>query len=344
MTRGRLSYGVALSSLGPVDGLLRRIRLIEDLGYDTVWITDHGLPHDPWSVLAAAAGSTSRVKLGPGVVNPFTRHPAHLAAAAATLDELSSGRAVLGLGAGGTGAAMLGADRPHSAAVLRESIGVIRSLLTGARVSMDVGGVRARGAQLDFAPLRPDLPIIIGTRGPRTLELAGEVADGVIFGNVASVEGWRYCLGHLERGAGRAGRRLEDLTVAAWLYCSLAGREATAVSAVAHMVAATLLTSRPSLAQLGLDLPAAIAATVDEPGFQPTTANLHRVGGLVPPATVHRLALAGTPEVCRQQLIDLLAEVPQISNVVIVPFPSEDRTVEEVVGSFIDEVAVGRPG
>jgi alkanesulfonate monooxygenase SsuD/methylene tetrahydromethanopterin reductase-like flavin-dependent oxidoreductase (luciferase family) len=59
---------------------------------------------------------------------------------------------------------------------------------------------------------------------------------------------------------------------------------------------------------------------------------------------VHRLALAGTPEVCRQQLIDLLAEVPQISNVVIVPFPSEDRTVEEVVGSFIDEVAVGRPG
>jgi len=154
-----VALGVGLPLNRPIDELVQAARLAERLGYGFVWASDDRLQWDVFSVLAAIGLQTERIALGPGVTNPYSRHPALVAAAIATLDELTYGRAVLGLGAGGTAHGMLGIERTAPAAALREAIGVIRALLAGAESTADGRVVRTRSAKLDFMPPRPDVPI-----------------------------------------------------------------------------------------------------------------------------------------------------------------------------------------
>src|SRR5262249_60583801 len=92
-------------------------------------------------------------------------------------------------------------------------------LLAGQEVTLAGTIVRAEHARLDVTPVRPSIPIYVGTRGPRMLALAGAEADGVIVGNVASCAGWRYAMGHIQSGAKRPGRDTASLVHTAWGYC-----------------------------------------------------------------------------------------------------------------------------
>jgi 5,10-methylenetetrahydromethanopterin reductase len=334
-----VALGVGLPLDRPVAELVRAARDAEALGYGFVWVNDDRLQRDPFSVLAAIGLQTERIHLGPGVTNPYTRHPALVAAAIATLDELTSGRAVLGLGAGGTSHGMLGIERVAPATALREAIAVIRDLLAGSGSTLPGRVVRTSGAKLDLPAPRPDVPIYIGARGPRILGLAGEVADGVIFGNVATPDGWRYALDHIEAGAGRAGRRPEDIRLVAWLYCAIADDPDAALDAVRPMVATSLVTSRPILHELGVDMPSRFAEAMDAAGWSLGRDAVTRAGATVPEDVLHRFALAGTPAECRGRLLELLDAVPRISQVSIVPAPLPGYDLDEVIRRFAREVA-----
>ncbi|MGH2825075.1 MAG: LLM class flavin-dependent oxidoreductase, partial [Thermoleophilaceae bacterium] len=144
-----VEYGLGLPPAAPVAELIDVAVEAERLGYRWLWVNDERLERDPFTVLAAVADRTERIRLGPGVTNPYSRHPALLATAIATLDELSGGRAVLGLGAGGTNHRALAIDRTAPAAALREAIELIRALLGGRTASVDGRVVRAREARLD---------------------------------------------------------------------------------------------------------------------------------------------------------------------------------------------------
>src|SRR5262245_24536789 len=158
------ALSVALPTREPVAALVQAAREAEPLGYTQVWVTDDRLQRDPFTVLAALASATSTVRLGPGVTNPFSRHPALIATAIATLDELSDGRAVLGLGAGGTNHRALGVRREAPVAALAETVELVRGLLAGREMTMDGRVVRAAEARLDFEPVRRAIPIYIGAR------------------------------------------------------------------------------------------------------------------------------------------------------------------------------------
>ena len=108
-----------------------RARLAEACGFDAVWIADERFYREAYSVLAQVASATDRIRLGPCVTDPFARHPALTAMAIATLDEISAGRAVLGLGAGVSGFAELGIRPLRPPRAIREAIGLIRALLRG---------------------------------------------------------------------------------------------------------------------------------------------------------------------------------------------------------------------
>src|SRR6516165_3282244 len=95
----------------PIRQMVERARLAEQSGFDKVWLADERFYREVYSCLAAFAANTSRVALGPCVTDPFARHPALTAMAIATLDEISGGRAILGIGAGISGFAELGIDR-----------------------------------------------------------------------------------------------------------------------------------------------------------------------------------------------------------------------------------------
>lgn len=179
----------------PTEQLLRAAAAAEEAGFEGVWLYDHfsgatlggSSIWDPWPLLGAIAVSTSRIGVGPLVTNATVRHPAHLAVASATLQDLSNGRFMLGIGAGaGPGSpfadevVMVGGD-PQPAAVRRamvgESIEVIRRLWSGG------GDFEGEFYSLDGAVGFPGPatlpPIIVGANGPKMCEIAGAVGDGV---------------------------------------------------------------------------------------------------------------------------------------------------------------------
>jgi len=155
--------------------------LAESLDYHACWVYDEGLAtRDVWVTLAALAVATKWIQLGPGITNPHTRHPATTAACAATLDELSGGRAFLGVGAGGSLTLdPLGVDRSHPLEAVGDLIATCRALLAGEVVDVQSRTFSLHGARLSM-PARADLPIWLAGRGPKMLALGAREADGVM--------------------------------------------------------------------------------------------------------------------------------------------------------------------
>jgi 5,10-methylenetetrahydromethanopterin reductase len=152
----------------------------EAAGVDGVWVAEGPVARDAFITLSAIALVTKRVDLGTGVVNAFTRHPAQLAASFATLDELSEGRAVCGLGIGARDYLVpLGVDVSKPLGTARELVTLVRRLL--ARETVDHDGVKWRldHVRLGLRPPREDIPIVLAATGPKMCRLAGEVADGI---------------------------------------------------------------------------------------------------------------------------------------------------------------------
>ncbi|MDQ6692729.1 MAG: LLM class flavin-dependent oxidoreductase, partial [Candidatus Dormibacteraeota bacterium] len=159
--------------------LVAAAQLCERAGFDSFWVADQRFMRDAFISLAMIAAHTERLQLGTRVTDPYIRHPALTAIAAATLDEASNGRAILGMGAGGSGFSQLGLSRDRPALALREAIHLIRMLWSGAEVEYQGTSVQWGKGEIEF-PVRANIPIVIAARGPKLLELAGEVADGVI--------------------------------------------------------------------------------------------------------------------------------------------------------------------
>jgi 5,10-methylenetetrahydromethanopterin reductase len=338
--RVEVEYGLGLPPVNPAGELLELAAHAEQLGYRWLWVNDERLERDPFVLLAAIAERTGRIRLGPGVTNPYSRHPALLASALATLDELSGGRAVLGLGAGGTNHRQLALTRTAPATAVSEAIALIRRLWAGETVTLDGRVVHARDARLDFEPSRTRVPIYVGARGPRMLEVAGALADGVIVGNVATAEGWRYALERIEAGTRRADRPLEHVALTAWLYACVDDDEDAALDAIRPMAATSLVTSRTVLGRLGIEMPPEFERLMAARDWRLGRADVTEAGRLLPPELVRGFGLAGTPETCRERLRELLEAVPQIAQVTIVPFAAGPAGVEQTVQRFIGEVAL----
>lgn len=165
---------------GPIEEVIELVQVAEDSGYSTCRLYDEGLAtHDVYVVSSAVALATSNMLVGPGITNPFTRHPGQTAVAHASLAELSGGRAVAGFGAGGSLTLdALGLSRSRPVVSLRELIRVCRGLWSGEQV--DFEGETVRLHQATMARPYQDIPIWLAGRGPRVLTLGGELADGVI--------------------------------------------------------------------------------------------------------------------------------------------------------------------
>lgn len=165
----------------PVSELVRLGVLAEHLGYDRCWVYDEGLAtRDVYITLAAIAAQTSSIRLGTGITNPYTRHPATTAATIASLDEWSSGRAFLGIGAGGSlTLGPLAIERTHPLQSVSDVMQACRALMDGEVVNMTTPSFELRNARLGF-PCRRGIEIWLAGRGPKMLALGGRRADGVM--------------------------------------------------------------------------------------------------------------------------------------------------------------------
>jgi 5,10-methylenetetrahydromethanopterin reductase len=207
-------YGLAIPPCDHVARVAEAALRAEALGFDTVWIPDAQLLwRDVFVAMALAADRTSTITIGSGVSGTETRHPTVVASAANTLRELAGGRVVLGLGTG-AGLGQLINMPPTRRATFRRDVEMIRRLLDGGWWDFDGRGARLIGAG-------GPVPIYMTAGGPKMAELAGEIADGVIFSVGTTPSVIQASIDSLSPGLARAGRTLADIEVVSTAFLSV---------------------------------------------------------------------------------------------------------------------------
>ena len=292
-------------------------RRAEDLGYDALWISDEKFYRDPFVSLAAAAQATTRLRLGTGVTEPYSRHPALIAMAMGTVAELCPGRCFIGLGAGGPGFPPMGVRREHPVQALTEAIQILRGLLGGERVDVAGAVVSFRGGRMNF-PTSP-LPIYVAARGRRMLRAMGAVADGVVMAPFASAAA-------LDHATGLVGRR-DGRSLVARVDVCIAGTREAARQAVRYFVALPVWVSYPDwgyVEDLGIALPGALRKLVARREY----GDIAAAAEMLPEAMVDHFAVAGTEAEVASQLASIAARVDQV---LIHPVASPDHDVDAVI-------------
>ena len=220
------------------------VKLAEDSGFEYTWITDHYNNRNVYAMLTILALKTSRIKIGPGVTNPYHISPALTASAIATINELSNGRAVLGIGAGDKvtfDRIGIGWTKPLKR--MREAVEIIRSLHAGKSVSYDGEIFKFNGARLDFKA--GNIPIYIGAQGPKMLQLAAELGDGVLI-NASHPRDFESATENIDAGLDRAGKSREDFDVVAYASMSV-DKDAEKAKNSAKIVVAFIVAGSPDV-------------------------------------------------------------------------------------------------
>lgn len=331
-----MKFDIGILASQPLPVIVRQVQLAESLGFDTAWITDtHLVCRELWVTLTACAAATSRIRLGPGITVPHTRHISVTASAIATLHELAPGRLVLGIGTGGSASETMGLSVAKTArvATLESMAHALRHLLRGESIRLDTG----TDARLAWLPRPVDIPLYLAGSGPRMLDAAGRLGDGAIM--YSGVAPWLLdaALACVHAGAQAAGRTPADIDIAIWAPTSIAADRALARDHVRGRVASALRHAFPVKwspeDQAVIDQ---VRAAYDS--YQhATAASKHRL--LVSDRFVDLMALAGTPEDVREQ-VQRVAGVGGVNRVILLPqVPGQDFVQrEQVLRLFADEV------
>lgn len=292
-------FGIEFVPSDPVLKLAHYTKLAEEQGFDNVWITDHYNNRDVYTTLAVLALNTNKIKLGTGVTNPYTRNIAITASSIAAINEISGGRAILGLGPGDKATFdAMGIAWNKPLVTSKESIQALREFFAGKKVNLSGEMVKIAGAKMAFKAGK--IPIYLGAQGPKMLELAGEVADGVLI-NASHPKDFEIAIKAIETGAKRAGRNPKEVDVGAYTCFSIDKKEEKAVDAAKIVVAFIVAGSPPPvLERHGIDLSAArnIGAAIGKGDFG-------TVMGSVTPEMMNAFSICGTPEVCAQKVAAL---------------------------------------
>lgn len=330
-----LSLGLLLADDYSCSELTELGALAETLGYDSFWFVDVRLAHECYIGLASIATRTSRIRLGTGVTDPYSRHPAVTAASIATLDELSGGRAILGLGLGGSGFKELGIEKLLPVAALREAIGLSRRLWRGETVTMQGKVVKLEAGKLGFKPLRPEIPIYIATQGEQISRLAGELADGVLIANTATAPALEFYVNQVASGAAKAQRPASQVDINLRWEVSISNNEKEAVYAMRRRLAQRMINGYPNwhfLKTLGVEEPAEFAAIA----AKKDPALLEQAIEALPMEVVDASMLAGSPERVASLICKLMR--PEVTGVTIRPHPCPGTSVADMMRSFVVDV------
>lgn len=298
-----VSFELGILPNRPIDDCIRLARLGEDLGYGGVWIADsHSVMRDAYTILAALAVQTSRLALATGVTHTVTRHPAVLANSWASLQELSGGRAICGIGVGESAVYNLGL-KPERLAVFEEKIRTLRALIRGEKIEY-------LGKELQMAWSGYDVPIIMASSGPRSLRLAGRIADGVLFQVGTDPRLVQYALDNIRIGADEAGRDFDQLKLFVRVACAVSDdreRAREEVKGYASVAAGTVFATVPR-EYFDDQLYEEMAFMKSQYDYAEHASNKSRHKDLLTDRIIDAVAIAGTPEEAIprfQALIDL---------------------------------------
>jgi 5,10-methylenetetrahydromethanopterin reductase len=312
--------GFCLHDVPPGPRVVPLGRRAEELGYSSLWVAETRLTRDAVSTLGALAATTERIALGTSIVNTWTRGPVLMALTAATLNDLAPGRITLGLGAASDPlVANQGIERRKPVTQMREYVGAVRSLLRLEPVTVEGELVRVTDVQLDglrgVSRNPVEVPIYVGATGGTMLELAAEIADGVILNLFLPADYTR-----------EARRRLGGMDAPQLVAVALSadGEQARAVT---RRFVTMYLGGQPHIArELGLD-PELVTRLTELVGtWPPQPGGIELAMRLVGSELVERLAVSGTAAECRGRVGEWVAA--GASYPIVVPLT---ENVEEIL-------------
>lgn len=337
----QLTIGALILGRHSPDILRRMACNCEQWGFDYLWLADERFFRDVYAQLTLCALVTSRVKLGTGVTDPYSRHPALTAMGIATIDEISGGRAILGIGAGISGFKEMGLKVHKPTKAIREAVEFIRLLMTNRPITYHGEFVHFDHGVLNV-PGRPDLPIFIAGMGPMNIQLAGQIADGLIISSCVADAMIDHTLELLAKGAKKAGRDPSQIILASRVNVAISDHGEHARQAVKPMIAALLVSKKPDfsfLEPLGLRLPEKLAEAVEKTSYGHDRAEIRRVADLIPDEFVDALTVAGTPDEVAESIRRMARR--GVGQLIVYPVPCHGDTEENVLRRLATEIIPG---
>lgn len=240
-----MKFGIELLPATKIEKLVGTAVDAEQRGFEFCWVTDHYNNRNVYVSLGAIAAQTSKLLLGTGVTNPYTSNPCWTAAAIASIDEVSDGRAVFGIGAGDKATlAQLGIPWTKPLTAVKEAVQIIRTLLNNEKSKLKGQIFEISGAKFNFKTKR-SIPIYIGAQGPKMLKTAAQYGEGVLI-NASSPKDFDVALPNIKEGCEAAGKSLSDVDVVGYT-CFSVDDDAVAARKEASSVVAFIVAGSPPL-------------------------------------------------------------------------------------------------
>jgi 5,10-methylenetetrahydromethanopterin reductase len=278
------------------------VRYAESKGFNAVWQAESRLVRDAIVPMAAYAAVTDHLKIGSGVINNWTRNIGLLASTFLTLDDLAPNRIICGIGAWWDPLAKnVGIERKKPLVAMKETVFVLRKLLNMERVTFDGDFIHVNGIELDVVHGRREprhVPIMIGATGDKMMELAGEIADGVVLNYCAPPEHNDRALELLEKGAKKGGRSLDEIDRPQLIVCSVDQDHDVAYDSTRALLC-QYLAQQPHIAKssgVSDDIVKQIQSIL---GWPATEEQIERAKYLVSDELIDKITASGTPEEAR---------------------------------------------
>jgi len=292
------------------------VRYAESRGFEAVWQAESRLVRDAIVPMAAYAAVTDRIKVGSAVINNWSRNIGLLASTFLTLDDLAPNRIICGMGAWWDPLAkQVGIDRRKPLTAMRETVTVMKRLLNMERVTFQGEFIHVNDIELDVVHGRREprnIPIMIGATGDQMMELAGEIADGVILNYCVPLEYNDRALELLSNGAKRAGRNLEEIDRPQLIVCSVDEDHDKAIDE-SKMLLCQYLAQQPHIAKASNVSPDIISEIQSILGWPATREQINKAKHFVPDDLISSVTASGTPteaRACVQEYINHGATCP----------------------------------
>jgi 5,10-methylenetetrahydromethanopterin reductase len=281
----------------------------EKYGFESVWQAESRLVRDAIVPMAAYAAVTKHIKIGSGVINNWTRNIGLLAATFLTLDDLAPNRIICGIGAWWDPLAKnVGIDRRKPLTAMRETVIILRKLLAMERVTFHGEFIHVDGIELDVVHGRReprDVPIYIGATGDQMMEMTGEICDGVVLNYCVPPEYNVKAMELLDKGAKKAGKRVEDLDRPQLIVCSVEEDREIAIESTRELLT-QYLAQQPHIAKASGVSPEIVGEIQDILGWPATREQIQKAKHLVSDELINRITASGTPEEARAKVAEYI--------------------------------------
>jgi len=280
------------------DGL-EYVQYAEKKGFEAVWQAESRLVRDAIVPMAAYAAVTQKIKIGSGVINNWTRNIGLLASTFLTLDDLAQDRIICGIGAWWDPLAKnVGINRTKPLTAMRETLTVFKKLLAMERVTFHGEFIHVDGIELDVVHGRKEprnVPVFIGATGDNMMEMAGEIADGVVLNYCVPPEYNHKALELLSKGAAKSGRTLDDIDRPQLVVCSVDMDHDKAIDTTRELLT-QYLAQQPHIAKasgVSMDVVEKIQSIL---GWPATHEQIQKAKHLVPEELINHITASGTPD------------------------------------------------